>query len=385
MKVYSFSENDILEFMNKLSYVKESMNPDLTILFIPASVYENSTFFKLLNLTMENSVYITVSALGVIKNEVLQIKSFAGVSIKFLRNGSFEIMLNKKNEEHKSISEIEEFLQTDKNSTFLIFSTASLMLMVNELISSISKKLDFPINLYGAIASTDLPTADTFLSVGSNIINDGFIILKLNNVDSYSITSLGFLPLGIEYTVTKAYKNLIYELDGKPVREILQKILKHTNVNPEDLDMDLTSKLLWEFPILIKEDDSYIKTVRVIKEYKDGALELYGLVGEGCDIMLSYSNPYRMIKDSQTKLKEMKNLIKYGNKNPELFMTFYCAARYFMFVDNNLNFSEIENLNSFQPTDNIGILSFGEISSSFPGSYLSFLNESLILVGMEEL
>lgn len=53
--------------------------------------------------------------------------------------------------------------------------------------------------------------------MNGQLLKDGFVILNLENVISFNTISLGFIPVGTTYTVTKARDNKIYSLDDMPV------------------------------------------------------------------------------------------------------------------------------------------------------------------------
>lgn len=388
MRVYTFFERNFDDFISKLSKLKDNL--DLGIFFIPPQVYlykdSITTLYNILNPVK----FVTLSAVGVMKDDKLEYGYFGGFGIKFERGGSSDILVvnNFSREDiNYTADKIIHFLVADKDATYMIFSTSSNR-ELNMLLDIIFKDKGMLCRLYGGVASSNLDGFKTFVSVDNSIYEDSIIIIRLKKVLSYNTLSFGFIPVGTYYKITKAIQNQIFEIDGVSAEHFLFNLLNSTGIKPAQLDDKFISKVLWEFPLLlIDQERRYIKSIRTFKKFNSDskAIEFYGLVEEGSLIKLSVGDSEDILKDVDIRGKEFYNMITYGKRKPELILNISCTARNYVLLSDNKHEDEqkiyYSYLNRFKLS---GFLTFGEIGPDRFGKPGEFFNETSILVGLEE-
>lgn len=158
MRVYSFFKKDRNRFLENLREVSNKDSPDLFILFLPPVVYLDREFFSSLSKTLSNSEYITLSAVGVMKDDEIGYNHFGGFSLKFEKDGFHEVLFIEdfsKVDLERLEERLREFLKEYEHSTYLMFSTSAIYL--NTLLNRVFKRSDFPkVRLYGGVASSNL-------------------------------------------------------------------------------------------------------------------------------------------------------------------------------------------------------------------------------------
>lgn len=392
MEVKTFLEKDPMLYLQLIKKTKENAMPDIFILFLPPYIYDDQNFLNSLREALNPCTYITLSTIGSMSDERLIYDSLGGFSLKFERDGSFDTFFisDLSNSDIDVVKkEVESFLKPIKDTTYLIFSTAS-NLQLNLLLDSIFKSQEYPkIRLYGGVASSNLKGFETYISVNDSILQDGLIIIRLRNVVSYSTVSFGFIPVGTTYRVTKAKGNRIYELDGMSIEYFLYNLLLNTGVKPQDLDMHTTSEVLWEFPLLvIDQDKRYITSIRTFAEYdpENKGMSLYGLINENSLIKLATGDSEDLLRDVQARAKEFFDITIHLNRKPDLILNISCTARNYILLEDKKESKEQAIYHSFLKNFKVsGFLTFGEVGHDRFGKPGEFFNESSILVGLEEI
>lgn len=390
MKVYTFFKENLESFLETVANLKDKL--DFCIFFIPPKFYLDSDSIEKIYNHIYPIRFITLSAVGVMESDKLGYDCFGGFGVKFERGGSFEILkiesFSDKNID-KVAKEVSDFLSTGENCTYLIFSVSENRYL-NKLLNIIFKREKAPkVRLYGGIASSNLKDFKTFISVDREVYEDALIIIKLVNVISYNTVSFGFIPVGPSYKITKSYENQIFEIDGMSAEYFLFNLLNNTGIKPAELNKELTSEILWEFPLLLIEPEKkYIKSIRTFKRFNldNKSLEFYGLVEEGSIIKLSTGDSEDILKDIEIRGKEFYDMVIYGKRKPELILNISCTARNYVLLSDKKHSDEQKIYHSYLDKFSIsGFLTFGEIGPDRFGKPGEFFNETSILVGLEEI
>ena len=387
MNIVNFQFEQFEPFSDKLKEVQSNLEPDLILFFAPYTFFESKEF-HVLHSAVRKTKCVAVSSVGTIKGSSLVYNSYGGIAVKFTKNGN--ILINTKENISKTVKESAIFLTNkvlkEKEGTNLIFSTSS-NLAVHRILSISFKNIKNNLRIYGGVASSNASDFRTYISVDGKIIEDGFVIIKLQNVESFNTVSLGFIPVGTTYTVTKSKDDTIYFLDEFPVYYFLSNILRNTGISPEDLDPVKTSEVLWEFPFLFIDEDGYISHLLVPREFdnENQGLAFYGEVPQGSRLKLSTGDSEDILRDVRIKAGEFKEIIKHSNKKPELILNITCTARNYLLAADGLHDMEqkqyYEMLKEFPHS---GFLTFGEIGPDKMGKPGKFFNETSILVGLVE-
>ena len=123
----------------------------------------------------------------------------------------------------------------------------------------------------------------------------------------------GWRSLGRAFTVTKADKNCLMEVDGFPAAELYKRYLK---IDPND-DYLFNAR---EFPLFI-EDNGMVMLRHPAASAKDGALELAGYVNVGNKVYMSYGDPNTIIEAVNERCAAVAAF------EPEAILLYTCTMR----------------------------------------------------------
>ena len=228
----------------------------------------------------------------------------------------------------------------------------------------VSQEIEY---VFGAVAGDDLILKDTFVFSKENFSNHGLVALAIDRdkIDIKGARAFGWVGIGKERIVTKADKNIVYEIDGKPAIEFYQRYL---NVTSEDMPQ---TGIEYPLEVTMRNGQVVYRAVLEIDE-EQGALIFAGHVEEKSKVRLSSAKGKeiiehvgRSIDDTLNKDKEFK---------PELALVFPCCSRKQVLGD--LVIKEIEAVYNHTKVPVVGFFAYGEIGA-FPGGY-GFHNESFV-------
>ncbi len=230
-------------------------------------------------------------------------------------------------------------------------------------------RLPGDIQVYGGGAfnpNMDDDTAMVF-SKGNGFLAHGIVFLLTGGEDfhTYSTFISGWKPLERRFHVTKARREILYELDGKPAFDAYQKFL-----NIEKNDHFFSNTL--EFPLFVDHDD--IDVLRCpLAVNDDDSLVMSSDMQEDTYVRMAYGDPNTIltsIRQDGQKIADFK---------PEAIQTFSCAARRAFWGDDHIS-DETISFRKVAPTS--GFYTHGEFIR-INGDMLNF-NVTLVLAAMRE-
>ena len=228
----------------------------------------------------------------------------------------------------------------------------------------ISKGIEY---VFGAAAGDDLILEDTFVFSKENYSNHGIVALAINRdkIDIKGARALGWVGIGKERIVTKADKNIVYEIDGKSAIEFYQRYL---NVTSDDMP-----QIGIEYPleVTMRSGEVVYRAVLDIDE-EQGALIFAGHVEEKSKVRLSSAKGREIIEHVGRSIDDTLDANK--EFEPELALVFPCCSRKQVLGD--LVIKEIEAVYSRTKVPLVGFFAYGEIGA-FPGGY-GFHNETFV-------
>jgi hypothetical protein len=212
----------------------------------------------------------------------------------------------------------------------------------------------------------------TYQFVDNHIVKNGFVILSFKNLEAVIDISLGFIPYGIKYQITKAKDRKVYEVDGdKNFSKIMKRILK--GIDEPDL------RYLWYVPInILDEKDGYVATLRTIKDLTDDYVEFFAAVKEGQRFKISFATSEDILNANIECAKRLKRKMKH----PELVLNFSCIARQYVLDDKQSE--EIKIYSDIIKAPLFGFFTFGEIGPDKRYKNLKLYNETSVIIGMRE-
>jgi diguanylate cyclase (GGDEF)-like protein len=225
---------------------------------------------------------------------------------------------------------------------------------------------DASIILGGGLAADNGHFKNTYVFLNNEIIEKGCVAVSINSKELkvFNHYSTGWKPIGRKFIVTKSQKNIVYELDGKPIYEVYREYLG------EEVANNLPHSAI-EFPLMIDKNDRYIARAAMVLN-EDKSLVFAGNVSVGSAVRFGYGNSI-LILDLAGKLIENE----FFKRNIESLFIFSCVARK-RFLGKNIE-TELRPFVKVAP--NIGFFTYGEF---FSHKYNELLNESVTLIASTE-
>lgn len=212
----------------------------------------------------------------------------------------------------------------------------------------------------------DDDTAAVF-SKGNEFLEHGIIFLLLGGEDfhTYSTFISGWKPLKRKFRVTRADREILYELDGKPALDVYRRFL---NINKNDKFFSNTL----EFPLFLEHGDiDILRCPLAVND--DDSLVMSSDMQEDVIVRLAYGDPETILASIREDGQKIADFC------PEVIQTFSCAARRAFWGDENIS-DETILFNSVAPTT--GFYTHGEFLR-MKGDMLNF-NVTLVIVAMRE-
>ena len=225
------------------------------------------------------------------------------------------------------------------------------------------------IQVFGGGACNPNPNylASGVFSKGNGFTEHGIVFLLLGGEDFYAHGTYiaGWKPLKRKFKVTKAHRQILYELDGKPASHIYQRFL-----SIDKNDQLITNTL--EFPLFM--DHNGINVLRCPLGFnEDDSIMLASEVAEGTDVRLAFGDPETILHSIRLYGQEIADF------QPEVIQAFSCVARKSFWGDENVS-DETMLFNGVAPTS--GFYTSGEFLR-IDGNLCNF-NITLVVIGMRE-
>jgi len=221
--------------------------------------------------------------------------------------------------------------------------------------------------VFGGAAGDDLILKDTFIFSKDNFSNHGVVVLAIDRdkIDIVGARAFGWTGMGKERIVTKAHKNIVYKIDGKPAIDFYKKYLNISNDDMPQVGIE------YPLEVTMRNGQVVYRAVLDINE-DDGSLIFAGHVEEKSRVRLSAAKGKVIIEHVDKSIKDC--LSKSGDFKPDIALVFPCCSRKQVLGD--LTIKEIEAVYNNTEVPLITIFAYGEIGA-FPGGY-GFHNETFV-------
>ena len=236
-----------------------------------------------------------------------------------------------------------------------------------EYISSFSE-YNKNLTIAGGLAGDNEAFIETLVFNEDGIFENGAVVALLFNDDLivHTQASFGWESIGKTMTITKAKKNVVYEIDGVEAIDVYAKYLG------EDIAR-LLPKTGIEFPLIIKKDNINILRATIGKN-SDGSLIFAGNFNEGDKVTFGYGNVETIL--------EYSNIIA-TNKGlccSESIFIYSCMARLALMQD-----SIKEEMNSLASIANVsGFFTYGEFFTDVKSKKNELLNQTMTILSLSE-
>jgi diguanylate cyclase (GGDEF)-like protein len=217
----------------------------------------------------------------------------------------------------------------------------------------------------GGLAGDNAEFKKTYVFTESEIIDNGcvgavFYGDKLRVSNTYGFNWQG---IGKIMTVTKADKNIVYEIDNKTAVEVYRHYFG------EDVAKDIV-KIGVEFPLIIHKGNFKVARA-VVGQNKDGSLVFAGNVNVGDKVQFGYGDIEEILKEDE---KLFKSVSEYDVEN---IFIYSCMARR-RFLGEKVEY-EIKPFLQIAPVS--GFFTYGEF---FYNGKTQFLNQTMTVLFMSE-
>ncbi len=226
---------------------------------------------------------------------------------------------------------------------------------------------------FGGSAGDDLILKDTFVFSGENFTNHGTVVLALDNskIDIVGSRAFGWLGIGKEKIVTKATKNIVYEIDNKPAIEFYKSYLQIESINMPQTGI--------EYPLEVRMRNGQVVYRAVLDiNHEEGSLIFAGHVEEKSKVRISAPQGKEIIDYVDISIKEA--IKEAGDFQADIALVFPCCSR--KQVLGAFAKQEIEVAYRAVKCPLVGFFAYGEIGA-FPGGY-GFHNETFVTALLRE-
>lgn len=326
------------------------------------------------------STIVGCSSAGVVVGEVQMSKGSQATFLDF-ENSSFKTMVvSMVYLDSFKIGEkiMEEFSKTENLKGVLVF-TEGLKCNGAKLAEGIHANNKNNVPVSGGLAADELSFTKTWCYC-DKVVEDSVVAVAFYGDVEMSIGSrAGIKSFGVERKITKADKNVLYELDGKPALQIFKEFLG------EEESAGLPASAL-RYPVEISKnfetDEGLVRTPILVDE-KLGTITFTGEIPEGKSLRLMMADLDEVIHESSKLSENLKNLNNDADGENFLNIIISCAARKIILgtdVDEELfDFNkQVEKRKGCQ----VGFYAYGEIT--FVNKECSFVNQTLTYVSMYE-
>ncbi len=300
---------------------------------------------------------------------------FTDVKIK-----SIEVPFNDYTESYNTGEKVFQQLNTPDLSGILVF-TKGLVLNGDQFAKGINSKNANNVLIGGGMAG-DPEVKDTWVVTRKGKSTQSVVALGFygSNFQMLISTESGITPLGVERTVTKSDKNILYEVNHKPALEFYREFLG-------DNFKDLTKSAI-QYPIAVSKDYKISQTELVRTPYtineKDQSVTFTGEVPEGLQIRLMMAGTESMVSGSEKAAQDTKSRMKKPQDDPAFVLLVSCSSR--KMVMGEFTEDEIEMVQSVLGKKNFtisGYYAFGEIVSEKGGNCV-LQNQTINLISFYE-
>lgn len=247
----------------------------------------------------------------------------------------------------------------------------------SKLVEGLINSLPENVTLSGGLVGDGTFYKETFI-VNNNCLEQNCLaaIAFYGNQVHFGYASIGgWSPFGIERVITKARRNILYELDNKPALELYKEYLG-------EYAAELPASGLY-FPLMVRSTDhrrEFIRTIQKIDESKNAVI-FSGDIPEGYYSKLMRANLDKLIDGS--KQAAQKSLSILGMQDAQLAILVSCVGR--KLVLDQLTSEEIYAARSvLKEVPFTGFYSYGEISCPDKNATCEFHNQTMTITLIAE-
>lgn len=185
----------------------------------------------------------------------------------------------------------------------------------SKIVEAIETELNGKIPVFGGVTADDFKFEQTYQFYQREVCTDAITMLIFSGKLLFSAgIGNGWHSLSKPKKVTKAEKNILYEIDGKPALEFYQYYLNESSPS-------------LKYPLAVFEDNSDKFYLRVPNAYdaRLNSVQFFADISPGATVQIMETNAERILDSSQTSIANaLKN---YPGTEPAAAIFFSCATR----------------------------------------------------------
>ena len=179
--------------------------------------------------------------------------------------------------------------------------------------------------LWGGAAGDDFARRQTYQYYDDEVVSDGVAYALLSGkVQAAWAVSHGCIPIGNERKVTSCQGNVIYEIDGKPVLEVIKEYIPDPDLVANWYRYALTLALSFNAPEYFEGEEYIVQGIPRINE-DDGSVTIQTEVSEGTSAWFSSRDKEKITTGLDRMAAQIKHQL--GDAQPKLVFQFDCASR----------------------------------------------------------
>lgn len=221
--------------------------------------------------------------------------------------------------------------------------------------------LDHLLPVFGGTSADNWELKRTYQYCDDEITSDGVACALLSGQArlAWSVNH-GCIPIGAERKVTRCDGNLIHEIDGKPVLEVLKEYLvgdEIDNWNQAVVNLCLGFKA----PAHMTEEDEYLIRFMPARDDAAGSITISTEVSEGTSVWMTRRDYDKIATGVDRIAREIKQAI--GGNRPKMVFQFDCAGRGKVVLRDHQKVQLLETLQQELPSGVpwMGLYTYGEI------------------------
>lgn len=189
-----------------------------------------------------------------------------------------------------------------------------------------SLQRETPLPLFGGLAADNWATRRTYQYHNDEVFSQGVSCVLMSGKGEVAWgVSHGCVPIGTKRTITRSKGNIIYEIDGMPVLEVLQDYVEEGSESQWN-KMTLNLCLGFKTPEHIRKDyGEFIVRYMMDKDDREGYVTIQSDVTDGTELWIVRRDKDLIRDGMQDISRQIRE--KTGDKKPKLVMQFECMGR----------------------------------------------------------
>jgi hypothetical protein len=179
--------------------------------------------------------------------------------------------------------------------------------------------------LWGGAAGDDFARKQTYQYYDDEVVSDGVAYALLTGkVEAAWALSHGCIPIGNERKVTRCQGNVIYEIDGKPVLEVIKEYIPDPELVGNWYRYALTLALSFKAPKYFEDEEYIVQGIPRINE-DDGSVTIQTEVTKGTSVWFSSRDKEKITTGLDRMAAQIKHQL--GDAQPKVVFQFDCSSR----------------------------------------------------------